>query len=372
MSLLNNFKLNLQLDVPTPWGYFYKNYMYFYLYFYLYYHEYIKCNSDLSNQLTFICRLVISIFLLYELITDNPIIVINFIDTFEPTYFNLLEGDIISICDTSLEDGLIKINPWDNPFGEGSSRQGNSGSGGPSGQGPEGGGNYLAFGQSENTRRDIDDSTSGNNVPEINQNMPEVNLPENRLNHHGPRFYFVEECNDGTYRSIEPERYHTLNLSRSSYQFSPNHKLRNYNDGGGVQYLYNCIASDEGLHKCYVFYPDGTVQKIEDKPTILKHIAFHKNHQVTTSYRSNTFISAPVWWSQEPNRNYEDHFKRYGSNKVLDDFLSSEFTKIRNIEIESRFKTSNIYNLLNTKEELETIPKTSNIYKLLNWNNILK
>ena len=51
---------------------------------------------------------------------------------------------------------------------------------------------------------------------------------------------------------------------------------------------------------------------------------------------------------------------------MLDDFLSSEFTKIRNIEIESRFKTSNIYNLLNTKEELETIPKTSNIYKLLN------
>lgn len=130
--------------------------------------------------------------------------------------------------------------------------------------------------------------------------------------------------------------------------------------------MYNCLASDEGLHKCYVFYPDGTVQKIEDKTRILKHIALHNKYVINT-YRSDTTLMYYTSWCDNPDRNYENHFKKYRNNQVIHDFLRSEFTKIRDIEIESRFKTSNIYKLLNSKAELESIPKTSNIYKLLNW-----
>ena len=80
-----------------------------YLYLYIIY-EYFKFNPNLANQLTLIYRLAISIALSYVLITNNPIIVINFIDTFEATYFNLLEGDNTSICDTSLHDvGQVEL-----------------------------------------------------------------------------------------------------------------------------------------------------------------------------------------------------------------------------------------------------------------------
>lgn len=148
----------------------------------------------------------------------------------------------------------MKINPWDNPFGEGSSRQGNSGSGGPSGQGPEGGGNYLAFGQSENTRRDKDDLSSGNNEPRVKENMPEFRLSRNtKIYHKGPTFNWFEKLIDrNKYKRVQPEKYHQVNP-----ELLYGHTLIIY-DESCIRYTYVCDASNAKFYHCRVTYPDGT------------------------------------------------------------------------------------------------------------------
>ena len=384
-----------------------------YLYLYIIY-EYFKFNPNLANQLTLIYRLAISIALSYVLITNNPIIVINYIDTFEATYFNLLEGDNTSICDTSLHDvgqvelvtcsldnpetyevyyytnydndndndndisyhdiGLIQINPWNNPLGEGSSRQGNlgSGSGGPSGQGPEGGGNSLALGGNESTRKDKDDLSSENNEPKVKEDMPEFRLSRNRrVYHNGPKFCWFEKLIDrNKYRRINPERFHQV-----TPQLMFGDTLRVYEDSGLI-YTYTCQAYKKEFYHCRVTYPDGTKLTIVDKPTVLKHIEFHKK-QVYYGYSME-----PVYPYIEKYKNYFDVFRKEKIQRIfypdlypspedrrdmlkIPNILNSDSDTDTNI---NRPKTSNIYNLLNSNTEIENKPKTSNIYDLLNSN----
>lgn len=271
------------------------------------YCKYIYYNPNIVYNLIKIYRVMVILMFIITFSYNNPIKIIELLTIFEENYFNEWLNNISFFYLDSLKDsnGFFKIYPLYNPYGEGPSIAnpwGQGSGGGFSGQGPEGGGNIQFLGEHVNTRRRTDDSTKVENQQPIIYEDRFVLSKDANLQHEGPKFCYKEKMIDrNKYNEIHPEKYHRI----IPLKFGGD-RLRVYDDHA-VRYTYKCGLYNEKNETCEITYPDQTKLTIYYKPTVLKHIEYHK-HQI---YLSNRI--SPM---KEYSEYYRNHFESFRQQHV--------------------------------------------------------
>jgi CMP-2-keto-3-deoxyoctulosonic acid synthetase len=79
-----------------------------------------------------------------------------------------------------------------------------------------------------------------------------------------------------------------------------------------------CSDFYEECRYCVVTYPDGTRAYIFDKPTLMKHIEFHKRHVAMNYQADPPFIY---------EKYYKEHFDEFRQEKIRREFLAKQTKK---------------------------------------------
>jgi hypothetical protein len=240
---------------------------------------------------------------------------INFFQIFISNYFN--EFDFLSkdsfISDNFLKEIILPKNVLINgmtldAFFTGGSMKGiqfglpggSGGPGGPSGINTE----YLAGQNSDESRKNFEKF--------------KLILYSRDEAYADPNFGYVQNLTDGRIIHIYPEVFHTIKADYTSHAYD----IRIYKEHG-ITYSYVTIW-DGKPNYCRVTYPDDTYAHIYDKPTVMKHILFHRKNSYLNSNMGN-----PVDFSQK----YVDQFEPFKLEKAKRAYSGLSFPKRTKITI---------------------------------------
>lgn len=261
----------------------------------LYYYRNIHLNPSYWYKLLYLYRLMLGFLIICAIIKNNPMYIYGLLYELNINYFNDLFFDLV-------HENMV---PWGqgNPFGEGSSinvpmganTNWPSGPSGPSGPLGPGGNNPLGVESA------IENENSRNRDYEFKmkyRRKPDAHTPAYRYYDNDKRRWVYPEC----YHLVDP----TVMASKT---------MRIYEEGG-IRWTYMCSDYYEENRYCCVTYPDGTRAYIFDKPTVMKHIEYHKR-QIAMNYQADPPFSYGHY--------YKEHFEEFRKEKIRKEFFDGEF-----------------------------------------------
>jgi hypothetical protein len=126
---------------------------------------------------------------------------------------------------------------------------------------------------------------------------------------HTPAYRYYDK---DKHRWVYPETFHEANPTVLASK-----TMRIYEEGG-IRWTYMCSDFYEECRYCVVTYPDGTRAYIFDKPTLMKHIEFHKRHVAMNYQADPPFIY---------EKYYKEHFDEFRQEKIRREFLAKQTKK---------------------------------------------
>lgn len=265
----------------------------------LYYYRNIHLNPNYWYKLLYLYRFMLGFLIVCSTIRDNPMYIYGLLYELNINYFNDLFFD-------SIHENMV---PWGwGNNGEGSSRNvpmgtnpnGPSGPIGPSGpSGPSGPGGNNPLG----VESGIENENSKNRDYEFKMKY------RRKPDAHTPAYRYYDK---DKHRWVYPETFHEANPTVLASK-----TMRIYEEGG-IRWTYMCSDFYEECRYCVVTYPDGTRAYIFDKPTLMKHIEFHKRHVAMNYQADPPFIY---------EKYYKEHFDEFRQEKIRREFLAKQTNK---------------------------------------------
>jgi len=259
----------------------------------IYYYRNIHLNPNYWYKLLYLYRFMLGFLVVCSAIKDNPMYIYGLLYELNINYFN-------DLFFNSIHDKMVPLGSGNN--GEGSSTNvpmgtNSNGPSDPSGPSGPGGNNPLGVEcgiESENSR------DRGYEFKMQSRHKPDAHTP-------AFRYYDNDNC-----RWVYPETFHEVDPIVLASK-----TMRVY-DEDGIRWTYMCSDFYEECRYCVVTYPDGTKAYIFDKPTVMKHIEFHKR-QVAMNYQ----VNPPFYYIDY----YVEHFDVFREEKIIREFLAKPIDK---------------------------------------------